>query len=127
MREKEERKERRRKEEQLGGDDMEDTVFVAEAGSSDEVGVRVEVGKRRKVARQGRFSRCGGSSGGGRLDVEEVIRQLGFLSEEERGRCIRPFTVHSDEEISGLSDENSGGAANRAAPLTGDSVLTPCG
>ena len=87
----------------------------------------MEVGKRRKVARQGRFSRGGGSSGGGRLDVEEVIRQLHLFSQEERGRCMRPFTMQSDEEVSGLSDENSGGAANRAAPLTGDSVLTPCG
>ena len=34
-----------------------------------------------------------GGSGGGRLDAEEVIRQLHLLSEEDRGRCIRPFTV----------------------------------
>ena len=90
---------------------MEDTAFVGEAGSSEEVGVRVEVGKRRKVARQGRFSGGGGGSGG-RLDVEEAIRQLHLLSEEDRERCIRPFTVQSDEDLSGLSDENSGGAAS---------------
>ena len=60
LKEEEDRKERRRKEEEeAGGDDMEDTAFVEEAGSSEELGVRVEVGKR-KVARQGRFS------GGGR-------------------------------------------------------------
>ena len=29
--------------------------------------------------------------------------------------------------MSGLSDENSGGAANCAAPLIGESVLIPCG
>ena len=98
LKEDEERKERRRKEEQVGGDDMEDTVFFEEAGSSEEVGVRVEVGKRRKVARQGRFSGSGGSSGGGRLDVEEVIRQLHLFSEEEWGRCMRP---QSDEEVLG--------------------------
>ena len=61
------------------------------------------------------------------MDVEEVIRQLHLFSEEERERCMRPFTVKSDEEVSGLSDENSGGAAHRAASLIGDSVLTPCG
>ena len=66
-------------------------------------------------------------SGGGRLDVEEVIRQLGFLSEEDRERCMRTFAVQSDEEVSGLSDENSGGAALRAAPFFGESVLTTCG
>ena len=82
-----ERKERRRKEEQVGGDDMEDTVFVEEAGSLE------DVGKRRKVARQGRLSGSGGGSGGGRLDVEDVIRRLHLFSEEERERCTRPFTV----------------------------------
>ena len=56
LKEEEERKERRRREEEAGGDDMEDSAFVEEAGSSEEVAVRVEVGKRRKVARQGRFS-----------------------------------------------------------------------
>ena len=56
-----------------------------------------------------------------------MIRQLHLFSEEDRERCMRPNTVQSDEELSGLSDENSGGAANRAAPLIGDSVLTPCG
>ena len=66
-------------------------------------------------------------SGGGRLDVEEVIRQLSFLSEEDREQCMRTFAVQSDEEISGLSDGNSGGAALRAAPLIGESVFTPCG
>ena len=86
-----------------------------------------EVGKRRKVAGQGRFLWGRGSSGAGRLDVDEVIRQLRLFSEEDRGRCIRPFTVHCEEDLSGLSDANSGGAANRAAPLIGDSVLTPYG
>ena len=124
LKEDEDRKERRRKEEEAGGDDMEDTAFVEEAGSSEEVGFR-EVGKRRKVARQGRFSGERGSSGAGRLDVEVVIRQLHLFPEEDRERCIRPFTVHSEEDVSGLSDANSGGAANRAAPLIGDSVLTP--
>ena len=113
LKEEEDRKERRRKAEEAGGGDVEDTAFVEEAGSSEEVGVRVEVGKRRKVARQWRFSGCGGSLGGGRLDVEEVIRQLHLLPEEDRGRRIRPFTLQSEED---LSDENSGGAANRAAP-----------
>ena len=46
-------------------------------------------------------------SGGGRLDVEEVS-QLSFLSEEDRERCMRTSAVHSDEEISGLSDVKSG-------------------
>ena len=105
---------------------MEDTTLAEEEGSSEEVGFR-EVGKRRKVARQWRCSGGRGSSGAGRLDVEEVIRQLRLFSEEDRGRCIRTFTVHSEEDLSGLSDANSGGAANRAAPLIGDSVLTPCG
>ena len=40
---------------------------------------------------------------------------------------MRTFAVQSDEEVSGLSDENSGGAALRAAPLIGESVLTPSG
>ena len=61
LKEDEERKERRRKEEEAGGDDLEDTAFVEEARSSEEDGVRVEVGKRRKVARQGRFSGGGGA------------------------------------------------------------------
>ena len=55
LKEEEERKESRRREEGACGDDMEDDAFVEEAASSEEVGVRVEVGKRRKVARQGRF------------------------------------------------------------------------
>ena len=114
LKEEEDRKERCRKEEEAGGDDMEDTALVEE-GSSNEVGFR-EVGKRRKFARQGRFSGKRGSSGGGRLDVEEAIRHLHLFSEEDRGRCIRPFAVHSEEDLSGLSDENSGGAAKRAAP-----------
>ena len=122
LREEEERKERRRREEEAGGDDMEDE----EAGSSEEVGVRVEVGKR-KVARQGRSSESGVGLGGGGLDVEEEIRQLRCLSEEDRERCIGTFAVLSDEEVSSLSDEKSGGAALRVAPLSGDSVLTPCG
>ena len=103
-------------------------LLLQEAGSSEEVGVRVEVGKRRKVARQGRFTGGGGRAREvGRLDVEEVIRQLHLLSEEDRGWRIGPFTVQSEEDLSGLSDETSGGSANRAAPLIGDSVLTPCG
>ena len=124
-REEEERKERRWRKEEAGGDDLEDSAFVEEAGSSEEVGVRVEVGKRRKVARQGRFSGSGVGSGGGGLDVEEVDRQLRCLAEEDRGQCMRTFAVPSDEEVSSLSDENSGGAAMRVAPLIGDSVLTP--
>ena len=83
LKEEEDRKERRRKEEEAGGDDMEDTAFVEEEGSSEELGLR-EVGKRRKVARQGFFCGGRGSSGGGRLDVEEVIRQLHLFSEEDR-------------------------------------------
>ena len=59
LREEEVWKERRRREEAAGGDDMEDTAFVEEAGSSEEVGVRVELGKRRKVAKQRRFSGIG--------------------------------------------------------------------
>ena len=101
-------------------------LLLLKKGSSEDVGFR-EVGKRRKVARQGRFSGGRGSSGTGRLDVEEVIRQLRLCSEEDRGRCIRTFIVHGEEDLSGLSDANSGGAADRAAPLIGDSVLTPCG
>ena len=69
-------------------------LLLRRRGSSEEVGVRVEVGKRRKVAREGAFfsgSGGGGGSGGGRLDVEEVIRQLHLFSEVERGRCMRPF------------------------------------
>ena len=118
LKEEEERKERRRREEEAGGDDMEDSAFVEEAGSSEVVGVRVEVGQRRKVARQGRFSGSGVGSGGGGLDVEEVIRQLRCLSEEDREQCMRTFAVQSDEEVSSLSDENS---------RNGDSFLTPCG
>ena len=30
---------------------------------------------------------------------------LHLFSEEDRGRCIRPFTVQSEEDLSGLSDE----------------------
>ena len=44
---------------------MEDVAFVEEAGSSEEGGVRVEVGKRRKVARQGRFTSGRVASRGG--------------------------------------------------------------
>ena len=127
LREEEERKVRRRREEEAGGDDKDDSPFVEEAGSSEEVRVRVEVGKRRKVARQGRFSGGVVGSGGGGSDVEEVIRQLRCLSEEDRERCMRTFAVQSDEEVSSLSDENSGGAAMHVAPPIGDSVLTPCG
>ena len=57
-REEEERKERRRREEEeAGGDDMEDTVFVDEAGSSEEVGVRVEVGKEEEGCQATAFFR----------------------------------------------------------------------
>ena len=38
-------------------------------------------------------------SGGGGLDVEEVIRQLRCLSEEDRERCMRTFAVLSDEGV----------------------------
>ena len=40
------------------------------------------------------------------MDVEEVIRQLHLFSEEDQGRCVRPFTLQSDEDLSGLSDDN---------------------
>ena len=33
------------------------------------------------------------------MDVEEVIRQLHLFSKEEWVRCMRPFTVQSDEEV----------------------------
>ena len=58
LKEDEERKERRRREEarEAGDGDMDDDPFVEEADSSEEVRVRVEVGKRRKVARNGRFT-----------------------------------------------------------------------
>ena len=85
-------------------------------------GVRVEVGKRRKkVAGQGRFT-----SGRG-VDVEEVIRQLRGLSEEDRGRCMRTFAEPSDGKVSSLSDEISGGATTRVAPSIDEAALTPCG
>ena len=74
LKEEEDRKERRRKEEEAGSDGVEDTAFVEEAG-------------RRKVARQGRFSGSGGSWGGGRLDVEEVTRQLHLLKIGS-GACV---------------------------------------
>ena len=48
-------------------------------------------------------------SGGGRLDVEEVIRQPSFLS--ELCRVMR----------------KSLGSRMRVAPSIGESVLTPCG
>ena len=68
LKEEEERKDRRRREEEAGGDDMEDSAFVEEAGSFEEVGVRVEVGRRR-VARQGRFSGAGWVGGFGRWKI----------------------------------------------------------
>ena len=105
---------------------MDDSAFVEEAGSSEEVGVRVEFGKRRKVAREGRFFWGGVGSGGRGLDVKDSIRQLRCLSEVDRGRCMRAYAVPSDVEVSSLSDENSGGAATRVAPLIGESALTPC-
>ena len=37
--------------------------------------------------------------------------------------CAEP----SDGELSSLSDEISGGAATRVAPLIDESALTPCG
>ena len=115
LREEEERKERRRREEEAGGDDMEDSAFFEEAGSSEEVGVRVE-----KVARQGRFSGSGVGSGGRGLEER-------CLSEEDRVRLHAYCRGAKCEEVSSLSDENSGGAAMRVAPLIGDSVLTPGG
>ena len=59
--------------------------------------------------------------------MEEVIRQLPFVFEEDRGRYIRNFAVPSHGELSSLSDENSGGAATCIAPLIDESALTPCG
>ena len=67
------------------------------------------------------------ASGGRGLDVEEVIRQLRCLSEEDRGRCMRTFAVPSDGVVSSLSDENSGVAATRVALSIDESVLTHCG
>ena len=64
------------------------------------------------------------------LDVEEVIRQLRCLSEEDRGRergCMRTFAVPSDGEVSSLSNENSGGAATHVALSIDESAKTPCG
>ena len=103
-----ERKERRRREEGGGGDDMEDDAFLEEAGSCEVVGVRVQVGKRRKVARQERFTGGRVALGRGEVDVEEIIRQLRGLSEEHWVRCMRTFAEPSDGEVSSLSDENSG-------------------
>ena len=64
-----------------------------------------KLGRGGRLPGKGVFPGEEGGSGGGRLDVEEVIRQLHLFSEEERERCMRPFTVQS-EEVSGLSDEN---------------------
>ena len=63
-----------------GGDDVEDSAFIEEAGNSEEVGVRVEVGeeeegcqaraffrKRRGVGRQ-RIG-CGGSNSPAALSI----------------------------------------------------------
>ena len=120
LKEEEDRKERRRKEEEAGVMTWRTLLLLKKQAALRKLGFGWEVGKRRKVARQGRFSGGGGSSGGGRLDVEEVIRQLHLLSD---GRS----RVQSEEDLSGLSDENSGGAADCAGPFIGDSVLTPCG
>ena len=46
------------------------------------------------------------------MNLGEVIRILKGLSKEERGRCMRSAEI--DEELSSLSDENSGGAAANA-------------
>ena len=77
-------------------------IPVEEVGSSEEVGVRVEVVERRKVSRKGRFGN--GRAAAGRFDVEEVIRQLRSLSEEDRGRCMRAFAAPSGGWVSSLSD-----------------------
>ena len=63
------------------------------------------------------------ASGGRGLDVEEVIRHLRCLSEEDRERCMRTFAVPSDGEVSSHSDE----AATRVAPSIDESALTLCG
>ena len=64
----------------------------------------------------------------GSFDVEEVIRQLRSLSEEDRARCMRAFAEPSDGEVSLLSDRVEGGANSRVAPpLIDESVLTLCG
>ena len=98
---------------------MDDSAFAEEAGSSEEVGVRVEVGKRRKVV----FP----EAGWGQEVKDEMWKKLRCLSEEDRERCMRTFAVPSDGELSSLSDENSGGAATRVALLMDESALTPCG
>ena len=59
--------------------------------------------------------------------MEEVIRQLRGLSEEDRGRRLLTFAEPSDGEHSSLSDEISGGAATRVALLIDESALTSCG
>ena len=83
-------KDQMRNERRGGGGRRRLAVMIWRTAFVEEVGMRVEVGKRRKVARQGR-------------DVEEVVRKLSFLLEEDRERCMRTFAVQSDEEVSGLS------------------------
>ena len=68
----------------------------------------------------------GRRGGGGGFDVEEVIRQLRSLSEEDRARCMRAFAEPSDGEVSSLSDRVEGGANSRVAPSIDESVLTLC-
>ena len=116
-------RERTRKE-GTDSDVMEDGVNVEEDGSSEEVGAEMEMGKKRKVLRRGRFSRRSGAVGKP-VNLGEVIRILKGLSKEERGRCMRLAEI--DEELSSLSDANSGGAAADGANLTSATVLTPCG
>ena len=67
LREEEERKERGGGRRGLAVMIWKTSAFVEEAGSSEEVGVRVEVGKRRKVARQGLFFRERGGIGRQRI------------------------------------------------------------
>ena len=116
-------RERTRKE-GTDSDVMEDGVNVEEDGSSEEVGAEMDMGKKRKVLRRERFSRRGGAVGK-QVNLEEVIRILKGLSKEERGRCMRSAEI--DEELSSLSDANSGGAAAEGSNFTSATVLTPCG
>ena len=81
-------------------------VVVEEVDSADEVGVRVEVGKRRKVVRRGRF--CMDSASVGEFDVD------GFSGSE----------VSSSVESGVFGLELS---ARVVAPTPDDTAETPCG
>ena len=102
-------------------DGMEDDVTVEEDGSSEEV---VEKGKRRKVRRQGRYSRRGGTSGT-TVNLLDVVGILKGLSKEDRGRCMRSAEI--DDELSSMSGRNSGGGDAEGLNLTPATVLMPCG